>query len=179
MMTRLVALTIFVAACGGSHGKASAPAPALWKDMNAEQRLAYMEKVVMPRAKQVFVEFDAERYKDMDCKTCHGPGADDRSFEMPNPAIKPLPNSPEAFMALYAQDADVQRFTPFMSDKVEPMMGELLQMTVFDPKTDTGELSCSTCHQLVDDEGNVAPDPRRAAEHDHAEHDHADHADHD
>ena len=168
-----------VAACGGSKASTTAekPAPRVWKDMNADQRVQYMKDVVMPRAREVFTAFDAT-YADMDCKTCHGPGADDGSFEMPNPAIRPLPNTPDAFMALIGKDADVQRFTPFMVEQVEPMMGELLQTTVFDPKTGTGELSCSTCHTLVNEAGEVVPDPRGRG-HDHDDHDHDHDHDHD
>jgi cytochrome c peroxidase len=69
------------------------------------------------------------------------------------------------------KDADVQRFTPFMAGKVEPMMGELLHMTVFDPETKTGELSCETCHTLVDETGKVVP-PKGGHKHDHDEHAH-------
>lgn len=154
------------AACGGSSSKSAMPPKDMkWKDMNADQRKEYMEHVVMPKAKELFVAFDP-KYKDMDCKTCHGPGADNGSFEMPNAAMRPLPNTPEAFMALMGKDAEVQRFTPFMVEKVEPMMGELLQMTVFDPKTETGELSCEGCHTLVDEAGKVVPSKK------HAEHQH-------
>lgn len=173
-IVRLAAAAVLLAACGSSAPKAAPPAPTAWKDMNADQREQYMKDVVMPRAREVFTAFDA-KYADMDCKTCHGRGADDGHFEMPNPDMRPLPSTPDAFMALIAKDAEVQRFTPFMVEKVEPMMGELLQMTVFDPRTETGELSCSTCHTLVDEAGNVVPDPR-GREHDHGDHDH-DHAD--
>ena len=165
MSRRIITPALFLAAaaCGSSSKSSMPPKGMVWKDMNADQRHAYMEKVVMPKAKEVFAAFDP-KYASMDCKTCHGPGAEDGSFEMPNPKIRPLPNTPEAFMALMGKDADVQRFTPFMAAKVEPMMGELLHMTVFDPQTKTGELSCENCHTLVDEAGKVvAPErPGRA-----------------
>lgn len=154
-----------VAACGSSSKSSMPPKGMVWKDMNADQRKEYMEHVVMPKAKEVFAAFDP-KYQTMDCKTCHGPGAEDGSFEMPNAKIRPLPNTPDAFMALMAKDPEVQRFTPFMAGKVEPMMGELLHMTVFDPKTNTGELSCATCHTLVDETGKVVP-PEKHGEHAH------------
>jgi hypothetical protein len=170
-------LVLVLAACGGSGAKpADPPAPRAWKDMSTDQRKEYMKEVVMPRAKEVFTAFDPG-YADMDCKTCHGRGDDDGTYEMPSAELRPLPNTPEAFMALVEKDADVKRFTPFMVEKVEPMMGELLQMTVFDPKTETGELSCETCHTLVDAAGNVVP-PREREGHEHHDHDHHhDHAD--
>jgi len=168
-MSRLITPALFlaaVAACGSSSKSSMPPKGMVWKDMNADQRKEYMEHVVMPKAKEVFAAFDS-KYQKMDCKTCHGKGADDGSFEMPNPDIRPLPNTPEAFMALMAKDPEVQRFTPFMSGEVEPMMGDLLHMTVFNPETKTGELSCASCHTLVDETGKVVP-----VEHKHDEHAH-------
>lgn len=154
----IVLALLAVAACGGSsHPATPAPSPAAkvaWKDMDADQRHAFMEDVVMPRSKELFMAFDAERYQDMDCKTCHGPGADDKSFEMPNPDIAPLPTSEEAYMAWIAKDQGAARMTPFMSEKVEPLMIELLQLTPFDPATKTGEFGCMGCHTL---EGGAPP----------------------
>lgn len=46
-----------------------------------------------------------------------------------------------------------------MGTKVEPLMGELLQKTVFDPKTGTGELSCTACHTLIDADGKLVTPP--------------------
>ena len=158
-MSRLTAVALaLLAACGGSHAKPTEPpTPLVWKDLNLDQRKQFMKDVVMPKAKAVFVAFDAEKFKDMDCKTCHGPGVDDGSFELPNPAIRPLPNSAEGWTKIMATDADFQRYTPFMAEKVEPMMTDLLHLTPFDPATKTGEFSCMNCHQMVDENGQVAP----------------------
>jgi hypothetical protein len=48
-----------------------------------------------------------------------------------------------------------------MATKVEPMMGELLQMSVFDPKTKTGDFSCEACHTLVDADGKDVTPPHK------------------
>lgn len=157
MRTTLAALLLAaVAACGSKSSSTTPPpsGPVAWKDMNADQRHEYMKSTVLPAMKETFVAFDAEDFGSMDCKTCHGPGADDGSFEMPNPAIKALPSNKEAFMAWIAKDADAARMTQFMGEKVEPMMIELLQMTPFDPETKTGEFGCMNCHTL---EGAAAP----------------------
>ncbi len=127
--------------------------------MTQAQRTTYMKEVVLPKTKAIFVAFDS-KYQTMDCKTCHGDGADDGSFTMPNGKIKPLPNTEEAFMAWVGKDAEAARYTGFMASKVEPLMGELLHVSVFDPKTKTGEMSCANCHMLVDGDGKiVAPPP--------------------
>jgi hypothetical protein len=51
-------------------------------------------------------------------------------------------------MAWIAKDEGAARMTPFMSEKVEPLMIELLQLTPFDPATKTGEFGCMGCHTL-------------------------------
>ena len=152
-----------LAACGSSSPPAQAPAQApakavTWKDMDATQREAFMKEVVMRRTAPWFVAFDP-KYQSMDCKTCHGDGATDGTFEMPNPKIKPLPNSEEAFMAWVSKDPEAGRYAQFMATKLEPLMGELLQVKVFDPQTKTGDFSCESCHQLVDASGKIVTVP--------------------
>jgi hypothetical protein len=158
---------LVLAACGGGSSTKTTPEPAkplVWKDMDLEQRATYMKEVVLPRAKEAFVAFDA-KYQSMDCATCHGDGVTDGSYDMPNPKIKPLPNSEEAFMAWVTKEPEAGRYAQFMSTKLEPLMGELLQKAVFDPTTKTGELSCNTCHQLIDASGKIVE-----PEHDHHDH---------
>lgn len=144
----VLAVGLALGACGGSSTPAESPRPAAYKDMNHKQRAKFMEEVVLPKAKEIFVAFDPQ-FKDMDCKTCHGDGVTDGTFKMPNPKIRPLPNSEEAFMAWVGKEPDMGRWGQFMGGKVEPLMAQLLQMTVFDPKTKQGEFSCMACHTLV------------------------------
>jgi hypothetical protein len=179
-MKCLLAFAVLAAACGskGPSPKPPLPPDLQWKDMNADQRHQFMEDTVLPRTKELFVKFDAATYANMDCKTCHGNGADDGSFEMPDSKIKPLPNTPEAFMAWVAKDARAGKYAEFMSQQLEPLMGQLLHVDVFDPQTGKGDFSCSNCHYLVDESGKAAPDPRHAHDHEGHEH-HHEHGDHD
>jgi hypothetical protein len=141
--------------------------------MNQDQRHQFMKETVMPKAKELFVAFDAAAYKEMNCATCHGPGVEDGTFEMPNPKIKPLPSTPEAFMAWVQKDERAAKYAQFMSQQLEPTMAELLHLAPFDPKTGTGEFSCSSCHYLVDASGKVFKKPT-GEQHDHDHHDHDD-----
>ena len=117
--------------------------------MNADQRLEFMKTTVLPAAKAKFQAFDAKRFEKFDCVTCHGPGAEDGSFEMPNPKIKALPPTAEAYKAWIAKDANAKRYTDFMSNEVVPMMADLFQVKAFDPATHTGEFSCPACHTMA------------------------------
>lgn len=171
-MQRIAVSVLVLAACGGSSKTMATPEttkPLAWKDMNLDQRTKYMKEVVLPKATEIFVAFDA-KYKTMDCSTCHGDGAADGSFEMPNPKIHPLPNTEEAFMAWVQKEPDAGRYAQFMATKLQPLMGELLGETVFDPTTGQGEFGCSDCHTLVDAGGKVVEPPK------HGDHDHDHHA---
>jgi hypothetical protein len=144
-----VALITLLAACGGSQPAAKAPpppapAPTAYKDMNLDQRKEFMEKVVLPEMKTAFAAFEP-KFADMNCKSCHGKGAEDGSFEMPSAELPVLPNTPEKF-AEYAKDPEHARWSKFMVEEVEPKMANLLHLTPFDPATKTGEFSCMSCH---------------------------------
>lgn len=146
-----LALILALAACGSSSKSTTTPAPAptVWKDMNLEQRTEFMKREVMPKAKAVFVAFDEAKFKDMDCATCHGDGAADGSFEMPNPKIKALPATEEAFMAWVSKDEEAARYTKMMSEELVPLMANLLGEKPFDPATHSGEFSCQACHTMA------------------------------
>src|SRR6185295_12130849 len=67
------------------------PPQVAWDAMTFEQRKAYMKATVFPKAKELFVAFDPVRYKEFSCATCHGDGATDGKFKMPNPKLPKLP----------------------------------------------------------------------------------------
>lgn len=158
-MKRLAILVLaLVAACGSSSSAPQKPAaPTAWKDMNLDQRQEYMKTVVLPKAKQIFVAFDAKKYADMNCETCHGDGAKDGSFDMPNPKIKALPATESAFMEWVSKDADAMRYTKMMSEELVPTMADLLGTKPFDPKTKTGKFSCPACHTMAGETPKPAP----------------------
>ncbi|HEX5058492.1 MAG TPA: hypothetical protein VFV99_03985 [Kofleriaceae bacterium] len=150
MTKKYITVALFVAACGGKapatqkpETETPPPADMAFKDMNADQRMAFMKHTVLPAMKQTFSAFDP-KFANMNCKTCHGKGAEDGSFEMPNPDLPRLPK-PDAFMA-FAQDPKHAPWVKFMIEKVEPEMANLLKMKPFDPQTNTGDFSCHACH---------------------------------
>ncbi|MFT5683697.1 MAG: hypothetical protein ACI8RZ_004629, partial [Myxococcota bacterium] len=89
---------------------------------------------VLPDMKAEFQKYDAEKYKDFNCSTCHGDN-EDKSFAMP---------------AVFSLDFDKVDFSgpgyAFMNDVVTPMMVDILDVAPYDPKTYQG-FGCYGCHQ--------------------------------
>lgn len=114
----------------------------VWKDMNHKQRQEYMRKTVMPKMKPEFIAMDAKRFGRMNCMTCHGDGAKDDSFKMPNPKLPKLPTTSEGFQKLKEKFPDMMNF---MSTKVKPDMASLLGMPMMSQQNPKG-FSCMSCH---------------------------------
>ncbi len=153
-MKLLVFALLVVATACGSPPAAEHPAPVAavsdkpFKNMTLDEQVQFMKQRVLPETKQLFVAFDP-KFETMTCKTCHGDGAEDGSWEMPNPKLEALPGSEEAFMAWVQKEPAEGKWAGFMATQLEPAMGKLLGVQVFDPKTKTGEFSCENCHLLV------------------------------
>ena len=129
---------LILVGCGGDDaGTMPTPTPTeevSWQDMDDQQRATYMNDVVLPEMQVAFEAYDA-RFAGMDCATCHGPGAADGTFAMPNsdlPAIDfyAFPTGPGA---------------DFMSNEVVPMMVDLLDAEPFNT-TDGSGFGCLGCH---------------------------------
>lgn len=132
-----------------ARAKVVGPPEVAWKDMNAKQKRVYMKEAVQPKMKEVFQSFDGKRFAKFTCETCHGQDASDRKYKMPSNDIHPLPNTPETFQAMMKKEPTWPKFTEFMSKKVVPAMGTLLDVPVFNPaKPVAGAFSCNQCHKL-------------------------------
>jgi len=149
-LTSLCLALFAVAACGGKTSSTGTTEPTgdqklTWAQMDHEQRDQYMEKVVLPTMKAKFVAFNAEKYADMDCSTCHSAAAvQDHSFKMPNPDLMQLDFSkkPEDY------SEEEQQTGHFMDTVVVPEMAKLLDEERFNPETQKG-FGCLECHTMV------------------------------
>jgi hypothetical protein len=114
-----------------------------WHTMSHEQKMTHMKTVIMPKMSALFQGFSAEQYKDMNCGTCHGPGAKQGKFAMPTDSIVKL-NPADHFAKHMGKTAEV---TKFMMTKVVPEMAKLQGEAVYDPATQKG-FGCFECHMM-------------------------------
>jgi len=149
LLTFLFLPTSLTSTIPRAEAKVVGPPQVAWKTMSYEQKRLYMKSAVMPAMKPVFQTFDAKKFQNFKCATCHGEDGASRKYKMPSNDIHPLPNSKEGFEAKLKAEPTWPRWTEFMSQKVEPAMGKLLDIPVFNPnKPVEGTLSCAACHKL-------------------------------
>jgi len=156
-------LGVALGACGGSAGDRSStsspererahieptPPERPWAELSMDERRAHMGRHVVPVMSELFAGYDAERFPDVSCGTCHGETAHERNFAMPNPDLPPL--YPTGSIGQYQT---VERFPDgarFMFSRVLPAMQTLLDAEEFDPATGEG-FSCYGCHPHASDD---------------------------
>lgn len=143
-MYRVSILVIAASVLGCKVGKETTVAgfDQRWDELSVGDKTTYMIEVVEPKMRAAFEEHDAERFADFGCATCHGAGADDGTYAMPNPA---LPHLREKGFYKEHRKATPE-ITKFMWNGVDKPMGELLGKTV----GHTGEFDCRSCHVIED-----------------------------
>lgn len=140
-----LALTTRPASAGDAGAPAAAaPAKIDWASLTFAQKKKYMKTKVLPEMKKAFIAFDAKEFKNMSCGTCHGDGADDGKFKMPNPKLPrlPKPTAQSDFLELQKKKPEAIKF---MGTVVKPKMAELLGLPEWSPAVKTG-FGCYRCH---------------------------------
>jgi hypothetical protein len=131
------------APAAGAEKPAAATDTVGWHAMSHEQKMSHMKKVVMPKMSALFQGFNAGEFKDMNCTTCHGPGAKQGKFDMPTASIPKL-NPADKFAKHMGKTAEM---TKFMMTKVVPEMAALQGEAPYDPATQKG-FGCFDCHMM-------------------------------
>jgi hypothetical protein len=143
-------------ACAGAAGAADAapagsPADAKkvdWANMSLDQRKKLMKTMVLPELKRAFQSFDPKKYKKFTCVTCHGDGATDGKFKMPNAKLPKLPQPTDraGFTALQEKKPELVKF---MGTVVTKKVAELIGLPEWSPQTPKG-FGCYACHTGAD-----------------------------
>lgn len=154
-MRAILISALFLAACGsksspGTGGGGTGPdepapgplAAGQWDTMDHEAREDFMKAAVLPKMEAAFKGFDAAEFGEFNCATCHGDGAADHSFKMPNPGLPSL-----SMDEIQNPDADHKAITEFMMQTVKPEMAALLGEPEYSPENPEG-FGCFECHTM-------------------------------
>lgn len=111
--------------------------------MNKAERLGYMKDTVVPTMKALWAEA-GEETDDFGCKTCHGAGAQNGSFKMPNEGLPKL----DASDGFADEKKEHPETVKFMMEKVVPQMAALVDEEPYNPETHQG-FGCFECHTMA------------------------------
>ena len=131
------------AASAPAASASAAPAKPAWDDMTIDQKKEVMKTEVLPKMKQLFQGFDSKRFAEMSCTTCHGAGAKEGKFSMPNPKLPKL-DPANGFEKHKKKDPKI---VAFMMEHVSPEMAKILGEAPYDPATNKG-FGCFDCHTM-------------------------------
>jgi hypothetical protein len=117
--------------------------PPTFADLSREDREKLMKQKVLPTLRAKFKAFDPKEFAKFNCKSCHGPGVEDESYEMPNPRIKKLD-----FAKADSWSAEEKKVAKFMHDEVVPAMAEIFGMKPYSKENPDG-FGCLACHMAA------------------------------
>jgi len=144
----LASFVFAAAACGSKAPAPSAPKPdegsaamvlpdVPFETLQHEQQVAFMKQKVMPVMKPLFQNHNPKAFAEFGCVTCHGAGAKEGHFDMPNPK---LPKLNFGDMSKFKKE-DVE----WMGKEIMPTMGKILNLPLYSKDNPTG-FGCLACH---------------------------------
>jgi len=142
---------------GGESSARTYPGPDRpWAELDQQARAHHMSRHVVPAMSELFLAYDAERFGELGCPTCHGADARERHYAMPNPSLPVLyPTGSVGQHRTVAQFPDGVRF---MYNEVMPAMRQLVGAPEYDESTHEG-FTCFGCHvRAADDDPLSQPE---------------------
>jgi hypothetical protein len=128
-------------ASDGSGGSGAGSGAFDFDKLDHKAQAQFMKDHVVGDMKVAFQAFDAKKFKDFDCKTCHGKDPKASHFKMPTPDLPKLD-----FAAIQA-GKQKPKTVEFMEKTVKPQMAKILQQPEYDPVAKTGKFGCLACHE--------------------------------
>jgi cytochrome c553 len=142
-------LLALLCACGGAPlepANPAPPAPGEWATWSHARKFNYMTTTVLPKARELFAAYEPARYVKFTCAYCHGAGARDGTYKMPNPDLPHIAGAAAGFGELATREHDVLKF---MQSTLVPETAKLLNVPSFDMEKHVG-FSCYQCHTRTD-----------------------------
>jgi len=124
----------------GSAAGAGSEEKTEFDKLTHDQKADFMKKNVVPPMKAAFQKFDAKKYANFGCKTCHGKDPKATKWKMPNPKLPKLD-----FAALDAGKQE-PKAAEFMAKVVKPQMAKILGENELDEAHPDG-FGCLECHE--------------------------------
>ncbi len=145
---RLAAASLLLAALwlNGCYPKAIGPTDGhgrrlTWAEMSIPQRKAHMKRAVLPIATEIFGSWRPERFSSVDCRLCHGRGAEQGRFQMPTAHLPRLSGE----LLLGPERRTYPATTQLKLDQLVPRMAAALGKRPFSLITRRG-FGCYSCH---------------------------------
>lgn len=117
------------------------PPPKPWAEMTRDEREMHMVANVLPIAAESFGGYDASRYAQFQCTSCHGDDAEAVHYALPTRFLPRLPApGSEAWNTMAASPA-----FRFMAEHVVPDTARMIGQEPYNPATHQG-FGCFGCH---------------------------------
>jgi len=112
-----------------------------WAEMAIDQRRAHMASEVLPLAEDIFGSWRPDRFANVDCGLCHGPGFTDGQFQMPTSYLPRLSGQ----LLLGPEFEKYPETTRLKLEQLVPRMAAALGKKSFSIITRRG-FGCYSCH---------------------------------